>query len=350
MSSALIELAQHLASAEVELRPLTKFTVPLTLEQRAAEFSRQASAEPALFLERYGRDCPVAMLEYFDTFADQYEVAFHLRLLRAAAVAPMPVQIRNRRFRKFVQLSRDGDYFSDDAMQIRDPPLFQQLIVRHMSTVERSQYEQEQVALNRGKISTAILNTHDRERSHARAGTRIEDDIDVDIDWVDRSSGMDYSDTAAMQQTASRKLDDLVCSDESELESDHDDEPPVVRSSTLAAPESLDAMCVDDEDDQPISPRLLPRSARERFGGLPRPSGDVNVEYRQAAREQLLDIMRSRFLTGQDTDWIDYSSIDNDASLDRDEGLMREAGQRGADDFNSRALQCDEEERYFDDM
>lgn len=82
------------------------------------------------------------MLGAFDALAiDSYEVTFHLRRLRAHLMPASVAQIRNRRFRKLIQLQREGIYFADQFMADRDPILFHRYVVAHMPPAERHVWE-----------------------------------------------------------------------------------------------------------------------------------------------------------------------------------------------------------------
>jgi hypothetical protein len=143
--SPFAEIAAHLAaSRDVELRPLSRFpdSSTLSIAARGDAFIAQAHADPSLFLERYGGDILSDMLVAFDALAiDSYEVAFHLRRLRAHLMPASVAQIRNRRFRKLIQLQREGIYFADQSMADRDPILFHRYVVAHMPPAERHVWE-----------------------------------------------------------------------------------------------------------------------------------------------------------------------------------------------------------------
>ena len=98
------------------------------------------------------------MLEVFDALAaDSYEVAFHLRSLRAHLLPASAAQIRNRRFRKLLQLQREGVYFSDQSLADRDPILFHRYIVAHMPPTERHLWELAQSAERFGYLTNYLL-------------------------------------------------------------------------------------------------------------------------------------------------------------------------------------------------
>lgn len=64
-------------------------------------------------------------------------------------------------------------------------------------------------------------------------------------------------------------------------------------------------------------------------------AGSLSMEEMQDLMDQFMHIMQQKFLSGEDHQYLDYSKIDEDVTLD--DHWMKEANQ-------------DAEEKYFDDI
>ncbi|KAJ3007807.1 UNVERIFIED_CONTAM: Coiled-coil domain-containing protein 97 [Siphonaria sp. JEL0065] len=109
----------------------------------------------------------------------------------------------------------------------------------------------------------------------------------------------------------------------------------------------------DDEDgilahQQRVVQKALTRSldARNEFGnsvgtqtGNDEPHEDVSIEERGILRQELVKIMKERFLDGKDGEFFDYSFVDDNSELDDMEAVTRDVQERYFDQDVERGLE-----------
>ena len=228
--------------------------------------------DPAIFLERHGHLLGEAEKKnLFDPLADSYEVRHHLERLNSSNTA---TRTKNRRLAHMNRLLKDqalqGSYFSEASMRKRAPLLYQQYT--------NNQRPEGMAAAASSKLSDMLLFQHDELQMRQRLSE---------------------------QQHA----EDLIEHDESESESG-----------------SVDTAAEHPQD----------QAAADAAGPEPALTTSQASEEQAASREDLadlLEVMKMRFLNGQDADVTDYREIDANETLDDD--WLKVAGQ-------------DAEDRYFD--
>lgn len=96
--------------------------------------------DPGVFLERHGEHLLEQELVHFEALRSDHEVDFHLKALevaRGGGLKSAPL-IRNRRLAAMQRLLAEGHYFSEAAMEQRQPWLFHQYIGRHRPSADAS--------------------------------------------------------------------------------------------------------------------------------------------------------------------------------------------------------------------
>ena len=226
--------------------------------------------DPALFLERYGMVLHTHELSRFDEDGG-YEVRWHLQQLRRSD-EQVDQSRRNRRFRRMQELLRDSDYFSLQRMEERAPSLCRQ----YMGMPTPAEFDS---AL---PLSSRLLASLDHQAC-AAAAEEEEEEEDEDED--------DYESNAWTQLQAEQEA----------------------------------------RDGAPGGGGGGQTAEAEGNGAGPEAASDPVAEARAAAFEELLMIMKERFLNGEDGPWFDYRTVD------------------GADRYDDGERARDEEERYFED-
>ena len=237
--------------------------------------------DPALFLERYGKLLHAHELSAFDEEGG-YEVRWHLKQLRRSD-EQVDQSRRNRRFRRMEELLRDTDYFSLQRMEERAPSLCRQ----YMGMPTPAEFDS---AL---PLSSRLLASLDHQACAAAAEEEEEEEDDDDDEG-------DYA------SNAWRHLQE-------EQEAARDGAPGGGGGGGGGGH------------------RKRGRAADAGGDGDGPDLGDPAAEARTAAFEELLMIMKERFLNGEDGPWFDYRSVD------------------GADRYDDGERARDEEERYFDE-
>eukprot|EP00455_Lapot_gusevi_P000493 TRINITY_DN10225_c0_g1_i1.p1 TRINITY_DN10225_c0_g1~~TRINITY_DN10225_c0_g1_i1.p1 ORF type:complete len:377 (+),score=20.02 TRINITY_DN10225_c0_g1_i1:77-1132(+) len=336
---------------DFEIRPLTKYPDQnsYTIETKVEILVNQLESDPALFLERYGSMLSIDQLAFFDGLPRNASITHLLKKFRAEKGPVGGKQSRNRRLRKLQELTSNSDFFSEQSMQERDPHLFHLYVGQYLSPEEK-QAQRQQNGIQ--TLSQTLLRCYDLQRA-AERNPQAQDPVRTETDHED----VEFQ-TGSLRShlRRSQQHDDLICSDESELESeddlDDDDEDSIRQKRTRYRPSrgppsprdpeprpalfgefdrngSDSANQMDDtelKDERPHRIRELEESAEDwRL----RPLED-REEGKQRLRERFTQIMQERFLRGEDEDFIDYSKIDNEPLYD-----------------DLRIIQQDAEDQYF---
>ncbi|ORY36871.1 hypothetical protein BCR33DRAFT_721798 [Rhizoclosmatium globosum] len=203
---------------------------------------------------------------------------------------------RNRRFAYLSRLHSDPSshstsdpsfFFSDSAIRSRAPHLFDNYISRYIPPSEKQKPFEASVKL----VDRMYFDMDEREYLEA---------LGVDMEGNEIP------------------LDDLELREEEEFDSD-DEEGRLNYQDTLRR-------------------QKVQRALNRSLGQTRAPTGkeeyqEVSVEERQRLREELVTIMKERFLDGGDAEFFDYSFVDDDEELD-----------------DLKVMERDVQERYFDGM
>lgn len=89
-----------------------------------------------LFLERFSSYLTIEDIDYFSDQSEDYLVQFYLQSIKDHGdVNKSQNKIKNRRYQALQELMNDGDYFSMEEMQRRDPLLFDQMVSLSLTNV-----------------------------------------------------------------------------------------------------------------------------------------------------------------------------------------------------------------------
>ncbi|KAI3840078.1 hypothetical protein MKX03_017279 [Papaver bracteatum] len=261
------------------------------------------SRDTAVFLERYGTELRSEELDEFDVLKEDYEINWHLSNLRKV-LSPTAedskcrsITVKNRRRAYLDKLINDGTYFSEDSMREREPYLHHEYLGKYQDLFGRS------MARPGEKWSDTLM----RRYEETILVTKIRGEqqrLGVDEkEWV----GGDVK-----QQEEEEE--------EEEEDEDEDDKEPAKENDNPGASEVVADM-EPANSDQGSGMDIEEREA-------------LSVAEMEDQMEQFTHIMQQKFLTGEDSQHLDYSKIDNDEALD--EHWFREANH-------------DAEEKYFDE-
>lgn len=265
-------------------------------EQRKKEYLQALLLhDPGVFLERHGSSLSTFERDQFQPLRGDYEVDFYLRLLADGEDEKKRSQVsRNRRLAAMNRLLKEGTYFSEKEMRDRQPGTYHQYI---------GQYHPPEVpeVPGEGCQAGALL---------AESIMRQQDELSMRQRAQDEARQWGRAEAAAAAQ-------------ESEEESDSEDERSQGQQQGAApggggSAEQHQAQQAGDSSDG--DGQAGPESAG--FGGAGA-AGEGPSYIRIPPEEQhenaaaFLDIMKQRFLAGQD-EGVDYAAIDADAELDED--------------------------------
>eukprot|EP00040_Diaphanoeca_grandis_P005241 m.31955 g.31955 ORF g.31955 m.31955 type:complete len:291 (+) comp16561_c0_seq1:279-1151(+) len=239
--------------------------------------STTLAAKPAAFLRRWGNHVPAHLFSYFSSIEQTYELKFEIEKLKH--IEKLPVIIRNRRLQHMKRLLAEGEYFSLDSMATRCPNLYHDYVGKYLTEQEIA--AKTEANMNRSwsaQLMEVIMNQDERLRRHAEG---------FEWDEVDEEE----EEKIKLQLQAKPDLDRFVPEEDSESE--------------------------DDMNSTTTVPTLHPQSAIE----------DVKAR----SRGEFERMMKERFLDGLDANFFDYSTTDNDETLD-----------------DLKTVEQDAEDNYFD--
>eukprot|EP00252_Welwitschia_mirabilis_P002392 TRINITY_DN12337_c0_g1_i1.p1 TRINITY_DN12337_c0_g1~~TRINITY_DN12337_c0_g1_i1.p1 ORF type:complete len:296 (-),score=69.79 TRINITY_DN12337_c0_g1_i1:150-1037(-) len=223
------------------------------------------SRDAALFLERYGSNLNTEELQEFEILNHDYEINWHLKHLKSLLNPTTEekrmhaVTIKNRRLAYMNKLISDGTYFSEDAMRERAPFLHHEYV---------------------GKFQDPS------NRGFFRAGERWSETL------------MRQSEEARILQRIKEEQERLGIQEdfEEEEEEEEDDEDSTTDEET------------NNEEHRSSSPgeQILSEDQGQK----------ISDDRLQEGLENFTQLMKEKFLSGEDTDYVDYSYIDNNEALD----------------------------------
>uniref|UniRef100_A0A4W6C3L7 Coiled-coil domain containing 97 n=1 Tax=Lates calcarifer TaxID=8187 RepID=A0A4W6C3L7_LATCA len=115
----------------------------LTLEQRREELLHQYRNKPLVFLERYHTCLKPQHLSAFDHVSSDPRAQHYSKVIQTrSAGCTNRTRVRNQRYAALRALQREGQYFSEEQMRIREPLLYEQYIGQYLTdeeVLERSQ-------------------------------------------------------------------------------------------------------------------------------------------------------------------------------------------------------------------
>ncbi|POO03103.1 coiled-coil protein [Trema orientale] len=302
-------IAERLSGMEDLYFPRAIQATAINPSQRKLILLDLLSRDVPVFLERYGPKLTSEELGEFDALKDNYEINWHLNHLRSVMsptsdeLRSKSVTVKNRRRAYLDKLICEGQYFSEDAMREREPYLhheylgkFQDLSGRSMArpgerwseTLLRRSEEAILVAKIRGeqqRLGVAERDWIGFERNQQEEEEEEEDDDDDDDDEEEDEK----------EEEESKETRD---SESAEIPVDHHNSTNGVQITTAGHSEQ---------------PSLSPLEMQDQM-------------------DQFTYIMQQKFLLGEDHEYLDYSKIDNDETLD---------------DHWQREANYDAEEKYF---
>ncbi|GMH41517.1 hypothetical protein BSKO_09427 [Bryopsis sp. KO-2023] len=281
----------------------------VTQEAKQLHLRELLSRDPSIFLERYGSQLSDAEINGFQCLSGDYEVNFYLqKLLRANTTegkASEEMEKKNRRLAMMHRMVAAGEYFEMTSMKRRAPLLY------HQYMGSRPEKDSAPPGSNATTLWESLLDNLDeadhqqkvKEQLSAQSVARQAQSMQsMSIGGADSEGG--GARFGQMDDDLRRDQSDGSLSDSSMEETETEEKEKEAEKSN------------DGNEDGEGSDGVDPEGERE------------------SAMEEFLWVMKERFLRGDDAEFVDYSAIDNDASLD--------------DDWQEQQKN-DMEEKYFDE-
>ncbi|RIA90983.1 coiled-coil domain-containing protein [Glomus cerebriforme] len=260
-------ISKNLSS--LQFKTLRENEVEATDDEKLSVMSQTLENDPALFLTKWGKFLPKNELEKFEC---DYEVNWHLNKLLStqnkntvsSSIASEPPivsrqllpnsrhnkQILNRRFKYLTTKLDNTSYFGDEAMEMREPSLYEDYVGQYIPEEERYK------------------------------------EFDKDVDLIDRVYyDLDQSYIHDRLQEEKRILEEQEVEEEEEEEEEN--------GGDIEEKEKVESDIASDIKDVP----------------------QISEEEKEQLRADLVDIMRSKFMSGDDPDF-DYDAVDFNEEYD----------------------------------
>eukprot|EP01018_Ginkgo_biloba_P024276 Gb_15132 [translate_table: standard] len=269
--------------------------------------------DAAVFLERYGSQLKSEELEEFEVLKHDYEISWHLKHLKSVLTPTIEerrlqaVVAKNRRLAYMDRLIHDGQYFSEDAMRARAPFLHHEYVGKFQDPTTRGisrPGERWSETLMR-QSEEAIILTQIREEQE-RLGIREDENMEEEEEEEDDSS----SDEVCLMFSNELHKDDQHANNEVKGVV----EDALFERGNSNQVENLASQTVQSDADH-SKQKLSHEELQVQMGHFTR-------------------IMQEKFLSGEDTEHVDYANIDNNVTLD---------------DHWLREITYDAEEKYFEE-
>ncbi|XP_006812209.1 coiled-coil domain-containing protein 97-like [Saccoglossus kowalevskii] len=252
-------MIKRIANSDARIKNQQRDEPDLTEEQKMDIVGEILKKKPAIFLERFGTFLLEEDLELFKSFENDYVINFYLEdIKKRLNTKKNATKVRNRRYEAMKELTNKGSYFSEDAMQERDPLMYEHYIGQYLTKQEKEERMK--------KI----------DQSDLRFSTIL-------MDFMDRK---DIEENLEKQKEAE---DDMLEEEDTDTE-DEEDEKMVFASRE------------DDESDDSDS-------------ALKDTDIAITAEEKNMLRLEYLKTMQIRFISGNDKDF-DYSAVDNNVDYD----------------------------------
>lgn len=262
------------------------------------------SRDPAIFLERYGSKLKTEELQEFEVLKDDYAVNWHLRHLKSILNPTTEekrshaVTTKNRRLAYMERLIHDGQYFSEDGMRERAPLLHHEYVGRFQDPTTRG------FARPGERWSETLM----RQSEEARIVQQIKEEQE--------RLGIQEEETDEEEERGGEQ------EEEEEEEEDSTSDEEMSKNDNA----NVDEIIATHQENMSPSERLVSDARHSKK--------TLSYEEVQMKMEHFTRIMQEKFLSGADTEHVDYADIDNNVSLD---------------DHWIREITQDAEEKYFDD-
>ncbi|XP_076894567.1 uncharacterized protein LOC143546895 [Bidens hawaiensis] len=253
--------------------------------QRKSILQDLYSRDLPLFLERYGSLLTLEELKEFDAVSDNYEINWHLNHLRTLInptsedLKSRSAKVKNRRRAFMDKLMYDGKFFSEDSMRDREPYLHHEFVGKFQDQTGRQMSrpgERWSETLLRRAEEAVLVDKIRREQQRLGVDER---------EWV---------------------------GNEPQQEEEEEEE---------------------EEEEDVEGGNNKGNLVNEHSGSVA--AASLSVDEMQDRMEQFTHVMQQKFLAGEDHQHFDYSSIDDDVTLD--DHWVKEAT-------------YDAEEKYFADV
>ncbi|XP_071764027.2 coiled-coil domain-containing protein 97 [Centroberyx gerrardi] len=137
VSSCVRAMVEAVALSRTQVKSQQIGDAELSLDQRTEELLQQYRSRPLVFLERYQAYLKPQHLAAFAHLSSDPRAQHYSRVIqRRTAGCTERTRVRNQRYAALRALQREGQYFSEEQMRVREPLLYEQYIGQYLTDEE----------------------------------------------------------------------------------------------------------------------------------------------------------------------------------------------------------------------
>ncbi|XP_039543776.1 coiled-coil domain-containing protein 97 isoform X2 [Pimephales promelas] len=161
-SSCLTAMIEAVAASGSPVKSQQLGEPDLTLEERKMLLMDQYKSKPLVFLERYQAHLKPEHMDAFSYLSSDCRVQYYCKeIQRRASGTADRTRIRNHRYAALRALQKEGQYFSEEQMRVRDPLLYEQYIGQYLSEEDILQRSEAAMRNNGpGGLADLLINSY----------------------------------------------------------------------------------------------------------------------------------------------------------------------------------------------
>ncbi|KAK1805168.1 hypothetical protein P4O66_019528 [Electrophorus voltai] len=179
----------------------------LTLEEKKQVLMEQYKTKPLVFLERYHAHLKPEHLEAFSHLSTDCRAQYYCKeVQKRTSSSSSRTRVRNQRYAALRALQKEGQYFSEEQMRMREPLLYEQYIGQYLSEEEILQRAEVTMQQGLGGLADLLINSYqekqlqerlqeEQNREHCAEEEEEEEDED-EVGDNDRSRQAEWEPTA----------------------------------------------------------------------------------------------------------------------------------------------------------
>jgi len=293
---------------------------------------------PAYFLHRYGAFLSETERQrLFGKLAEKdWMVRTELWRLRKQRGEPLQSRVvKNRRLAALQELCSRGEYFSDEQMERRDPLLYYRLWGRYASYLSTSDWERIRSADEAHILATPCLEQVDGGGNGATCNVRQDKKEEKKKEAITRPLTnylMEYFDAR-----------DIV---EKRMQQRRMEKSCGGSNAKRRASNTLFGHIKNDMETEYIHEQLMEQASDEENE---RQVANWTLEDFQQSREELLFMMRQRYLNGEDAAFLDYSTVDHNEEYDDVDWVQNDIEEKYFDGQEPESVGIMEQDNYTEE-
>uniref|UniRef100_A0A4W4EGG4 CCD97-like C-terminal domain-containing protein n=1 Tax=Electrophorus electricus TaxID=8005 RepID=A0A4W4EGG4_ELEEL len=141
----------------------------LTLEEKKQVLMEQYKTKPLVFLERYHAHLKPEHLEAFSHLSTDCRAQYYCKeVQKRTSSSSSRTRVRNQRYAALRALQKEGQYFSEEQMRMREPLLYEQYIGQYLSEEEILQRAEVTMQQGLGGLADLLINSYQEKQLQER--------------------------------------------------------------------------------------------------------------------------------------------------------------------------------------